>query len=251
MQLVDFVISETVGRILCLFWSSESTIQLRECAAEACGWIQGIADEDGTDGFGKLYKRLSTDPEKNVREAAKRSREDCIKRTWAEEYLRIIRRVSGHSNQEILDAWPYGEALTRIGDDSCIHRLRVHLSGSSYPPHVRYWIRQIIKELEKNWRKTTQEWPDPWLPWEGAIERGKGRLAIYENNMVEITYSIWLQPTPTPSGKHDWGGAIWATQAMELGHATIELEGGGQGKIDIQYISGGIATFVGNGPYPK
>jgi hypothetical protein len=136
--------------------------------AEACGWLEGVKTEDGSDAFEKLYQDLVTDWEKSVREAAERTWKERRKRLWAEQCLSIVMNVKCQTNEEILAAWRYGEALVRIGDDSCIRALREHLSEESLPPNARYWIQQIIEKMQENWRKTTREWPEPWFAWEGA-----------------------------------------------------------------------------------
>ena len=239
---------------LCLSWSSvKSPVELRQRAAEACGWLDRVIDEDGSDAFTGLYQTLVTDREKSVRETAERTWKEWRNRLWAEKYLSIVMNVKGETNKEILDAWRYGEALVRTGDDSCIQALREHLAQGSHPPNLRYWIRQIVEDMQENWRKKTQKWPDPWFAWEGTIEEGQGKVWISENKIVEVQYSIWSQPRAAPSElpKPTWGGAISATLwLLRPGDRTIELEDGRQGKIIVTGVSGDIAIFVGGGPYP-
>jgi hypothetical protein len=240
---------------LCLSWSVASNVEVRQRVAEACGWLEGVNTEDGSDAFEKLYQDLVTDREKSVREAAERTWKERRKRLWAEQYLSIIMNVKGQTNEEILAAWRYGEALVHIGDDSCIRALREHLSKESLPPNTRYWIQQIIEKMQENWRKTTREWPEPWFAWEGAVKKGRGKVQIPEEEMYEIEYSIWSQPASALSEKHRldrWGGAIWPIPPTLLrpGDGMVELEDGRQGRIIIKRIHGDTAIFVGTGPYP-
>jgi len=237
---------------LCLSWSSvKSPVELRQRAAEACGWLDRVIDEDGLDAFTGLYQTLVTDREKSVRETAERTWKEWRNRLWTEKYLFIVTNVKGETNKEILDVWRYGEALVRTGDDSCIQALREHLAQNPHPPNLRYWIRQILEDLEKNWRKKTQKWPAPWFAWEGTIEVGQGTAQTSNSETTEVNYSVWYQPAPTPSELGDWGGAMWRTpMSLELGHGMIELQDGRRGRIAVTDISGDTAIFRGDGPYP-
>lgn len=241
---------------LCLSWSEPeaSTVELRQRAAEACGWLDHVINKEGKDAFDILYHQLVTDQEEVVRDAAQRAWEERRQRVWADRYLSIVTGVKGQTNQEILDAWRYGAALVRIGDDSCIEILRKHLVSNSHPPNLRYWIQQTMEDMQATWRKTTQKWPEPWFAWEGAIEEGQGKVYIPGEEAVEINYSIWSQPRAAPSEppRSTWGGAIWPVpfRMLDADDGVIELETGKQGKISLKGITGGTATFLGNGPYP-
>jgi hypothetical protein len=243
-----------VLRRLCLSWSVASTVELRQRAAEACGWLAHISEEDSKT-FEKLYQELVTDEEKPVREAAKGAWEERRQRLWAERYLSIIMSVKGRTNKEILDAWRYGEALARTGDDSCIRALREHLAKDTHPPNLRYWISQIIKKMQENWRKTAKEWPEPWFAWEGTIREGQGKVWSSDNKIIRVQYSIWSQPRvgTSVSFMTEWGGAIWPVQTLTWPgpDAVIELEDGRQGKIVYKEVHRGIAIFRGTGPYPE
>jgi hypothetical protein len=246
---------ETLLR-LCLSWLESSFAELRQRAAEGCGWLDCKIEEDGSDTFENLYQELAADPEKSVREAAKRAWKERRERSWANEYLSVILRVKGDTNEEILKSWCYGEALARIGDDTCIHILREHLSQGSPPPNVRYWSRQIVEKMEENWRKTTQDWPEPWFAWEGSISEGQGKLVISENKVLEINYSIWAQPhsAPLAPAGSTWGGAMWPLPfptTHDLEAAIIELQDGRRGRLLIKRVSGEKAIFIGSGHYPE
>ncbi len=237
---------------LCLSWSVAPSAELRQRAAEACGWL-GLEQNKAERGrFEELYQELSVDREKSVREVAKRAWVERRKRHWAQQYLSIVMNVQGQTNGEMLDVWRYGDALTRVGDDSCIRALKEHRTGKVHPPNVRYWLERIIEGLQKNWRETTQKWPDPWFAWSGQIEKGRGKLLALDGQVLEIEYSIWLQPAREPSEHHDWGGAAWPIPILsELGASRIEFADGRQGQVMVSRISGGIAVFRGNGPYPS
>lgn len=236
---------------LCLTWANkDSTTELRLRAAEACGWLE---EEEP---FEELYKGLAVDSEREVREAARRSREERRERAWAQKYLSVAIGVMDESSQAILSAWSYGDALMRIGDDSCINALQEHREKVKLP-HLRYWIERIIKRMEDNWRKTTQKWPEPWFTWQGSIEKGRGKAEISRDEMIDIQYSIWRQSPSSPDEVEAWGGAIWdIPMRQNLDDIVIELEDGRRGEITIRRITaknmfaGGVAVFVGQGLYP-
>jgi len=243
-----------VLRRLCLSWSVASTVELRQRAAEACGWLAHMSAED-TETFEKLYQKLVTDEEKPVREAARGAWEERRQRLWTERYLSIIMSVEGRTNKEIMDAWRYGEALARIGDDSCIRALREHLAKDSHLPNLRYWIWQIMEKMQENWRKTAKEWPEPWFVWEGTIREGQGKVWSSDNKIIRVQYSIWSQPKvgPSVSLMTEWGGAIWPIPPLTWPEpdAVIELEDGQRGKVVFKEVHKGTAIFLGSGPYPE
>ena len=239
---------------LCLSWldEDESSIEPRLRAAEACGWLN-LVDKDGIDAFEKLYLRLSTDPEKVVREIAKRTWKERRNRVWSKKYLSIILEVKDDTNEDFLNSWRYGEALARIGDDTCLRVLQEHLDGEkNLPPHVRYWFGQINKEMEKNWRKVTQKWPEPWVSMRGAIEEGKGKIQVSKDKLIDINYSISHQPAAVPSEVHSWRGVMWEVPFIDISKIKkIKLEDGREANISISNISGGMAIFLGHGSYPS
>lgn len=241
---------------LCLSWAESQRAELRERAAEGCAWLNCRIGEDDTDAFETLHHKLMTDPEKSVREAASRACEERRERSWSDEYLPVVLEVKGTTNEEVLKSWCYGDALARIGDDTCIRILRERLSEDSYPPNVRYWWRKILEKMEENWRKTTQDWPEPWFAWEGTISEGQGRLLVSEGKAERIDYSIWAQPQAAPLGPpgSQWGGAMWSLSPAvlhDLDEATIELEDGRRGRLLLRRFSGDTAIFVGTGHFPE
>ena len=241
---------------LCSSWSDASSVDLRRRAAEGYGWLGSERNDHDPHLIEELYWRLATDPEPLVRDAARRTWDDRRKRLWAHQYLSPVRRVKGRVNQEILDAWRYGEALVRLGDDSCVVALRDHLNKNwdSLAPNVRYWIQQVIKGLEEHWRKVTSEWPEPWFAWEGAIQEGSAKVYTRSKKAIDVNYSIWMQPRAAPSEPPvaEWGGAIWPIPfaLLHRGEVTIEVEGGQRGKILLTRTSGETAVFLGSGPCP-
>ena len=78
-----------------------------------------------------------------------------------------------------------------------------------------------------------------------------GKVLISNSETTEVNYSVWYQPAPTPSESGDWGGAMWCTpMSLESGDGMIQLEDGRRAKIIVKRISGDMAIFWGDGPYP-
>ena len=238
---------------LCQSWLTSPLLRLGLRAAEACGWLENVKTENGQDGFEELYQQCASHPESSIREAAHRSREERRQRLWSGGYLAKIMSVEGKDNLEVLRTWCYGEALSQIGDDECREMLREHVSGKPLPPNIRYWIEYIIEELEKNWKKATHKWPDPWTDMSGAIERGDGKLILGSEKVVDVQYSVWRVPAASPEEKHAWGGTMIAPfeHFFKLDAAIIELEGGRRGKILLAGFMGDTATFLGTESYPQ
>jgi hypothetical protein len=237
---------------LCDSWLDSPLLKLNLRAAEACGWIENVV-ENGKDGFDKLYRQCISHPEPNVRQAAHRSWEERRRRLWSRVYLGKVMSVEGKDNFEVLRNWCYGDALRQVGDDECRGILREHVSIKPLPPNIRYWIKYILEEFEKNWKKTTQEWPDPWTDMSGVIERGNGKLIVGSKKVVDIRYSTWRVPAASPGEKPSWGGTMMLSfwDYHNLDEAIIELEGGRRGKIILAGFMGNTATFLGAEAYPK
>ncbi|MCL5952221.1 MAG: hypothetical protein M1132_10960 [Chloroflexi bacterium] len=240
---------------LCLAWSGAPSTELRKRAAEATGWL--LADDAGTDVSKRMNESLAIDPEVSVRETARRSWEERRKRSWADKYLSLITRTEAWTNEQVLSMWRYADAMSQIGDDSCIQALSDYLHRGSFPLHVSYWLQQTVRQMSKNWRETTRKWPNPWMAWEGSVEEGEGRLSSQNGTILEVTYSAWHQPASDLLEKTSWGGSVRATSIpIPAGSGLIELSDGRKGRIlvtssTVTTSTTGMATFVGVGPYPN
>ncbi len=236
----------------CKSTTRASEAELRKRAAEATAFL-----EDDTQ-FEDIQDALQTDAEKGVREAAHRARLDRHRSSWSKEYLEHLGRVQTDDNAEMLAAWAYGQALTSIGDDVVMGSLREMARQNSRPPNVRYWFGSLIKEMERNWRKVTESWPEPWLSWTGTIESGRGRLILPGGQRPRIQYSIWKEAPSTLADLGRWGGAIWSDKLPDLsllafsapGDLRLLIENGREGRILFSQSSSGIVTFLGQGDFP-
>ena len=235
----------------CSSWADSSVVELNTRAAEAYGWLD-YDNEDFNAELQELQEKLQTHRERTVRETIKRTLEEFRRRSWARDYETIVKSVKGDSNEEIANAWCYGEALANIGDDSTLDGLRAHLQNE-LPSNVRFWIKRIIKNLEKNWQKTVEKWPDAWFPWKGTVEQGEGAVFVGEKKILG-QYSIWHKRASIPGEFKSWGGAI---RLVTFAHAgprkinRIRLANGAEGQIVTTRISNDLVIFVGSGHFPS
>lgn len=244
-------ISQTYLYRLCEVWLNISSLDFNLRAAEACGWLVDEVDE--RIGFINIFSKVLTHPERSVRETGTQACEDRTSRSWANQYFEIVSKVQEGSDQEILNAWCYGDALSQIGDDVILSDLHQLISNSHLAPNVRFWQRRIYKNLEKNWKKRTQKWPDPWIDLGGMIENGRGILKTGTNE-INIQYSLSFHPAAAPSEKHSWGGIISNGPILyqnDLDQVIIVLEDGREGEILVSQVMHGTVSFLGTGYYPS
>jgi len=126
-------------------WAASANSGERERAAESAAWVELPA-----------WEILEADVEPSVRAALSRSRVDHRNRGWAEQYCERLRIVNPESNLEILAAWPYAEALKRVGDDETIERLR-SIQTLATSSNTRKWLSQIIGGVATRWQDVLKE----------------------------------------------------------------------------------------------
>lgn len=267
--------------------------ELRLRAAEMCEWLSSLAGSDGhrnrhpstevDDGaaleeqpagqsgevnvgpimegaFADLWAELILDPEPTVRDTAESAFRNRRKRLWAQAYTRSVLDAEVGTNDEVLRAWPYSEALVEIGDDTVVETLRRLAGNLAAPPNVRYWATRTAKAVEESWRKVVQKWPKAGRSWGGEFERGKGYLLV-GNRKVPIQYMLWYDAVDEGSGTGqqgwgDWGGAVFTSERLVAsGESTwlaIETEDGRAGLVTITYedATDGYVTFNGLGSHP-
>ena len=240
---------------LCKLWASSEDVGFTKRGGEACGWVENVITEQGLDGFTELFQSLVNHAERSVRETARHSRDERRRRNWAREYLEKVLNVREGTNNEILHAWCYGDALSRTGDDETKLVLRNHISSVDLPPNVRHWLSSILDRLEKNWKKVTQKWPDPWQDIKGAIEQGQGKLIIIPGKATDVGYTLWKEPAIGPGKIGDWGGVILSTfdvaiQLYNIEGGIIETEDGRRGHFTVNAIMGETVVIRGTGHFP-
>jgi len=243
----------------CVEWSKGSTDD-RCRAAEAAGWSSEEGEERNDTA---VIARLKVDPEPSVREAATRALSERRDRLWADEYVAKVLAVRGTGNDDVLEAYRYGQALVRLGDDEHERRLKDHLASVDLPPHVQHWLSRLVDQIKKRWQNVTQEWPEPWLSWGAEVEELDGELVLDESKCVEVHFSLWRKMRTTPSGFTEWGGAVRsATQGLPPGlgkslQVGLRIEGRNEATAVVKWLrlkssdtGRSVAVLHGSGPYP-
>lgn len=241
---------------LCISYSESLIMKLNLRAAEAYGWISNITDKNGNDVCKVLKATFLSSIDRRIRETAKNTWKERKHREWAKGYLTRVLAVDGKDNQQILNSWKYGDALTRTGDDETLEELGKHIQSTTILPNMEFWLsEQIYKPLEQNWKKVTNKWPQPWFDSHGLLQRGKGKVFIDSNDAIEVEYSLWFNPASAPTLKASWGGTIitnlWQLMMSGTSKVILELEKGQKGTIIFTSTVGDTTTFTGNGPYPE
>jgi hypothetical protein len=240
----------------CWTWAGSDERSLRLRAAEACAWLLPEGEQETT--YVTLFPQLATDPEPEVRQTAQRTRQERRKRLWAEQYLaRVMQLVQEHaiSNTEVLAAWPYAEALVRVGDDTTIRTLRTTLGNDKLLPHLRHWYQRILKEISEGWEKAIKKWPQPGNQWTGTLEVGHGMLLIAAGHTIPVAYAVWRDDPLTLADVASWGGTIQTTTPFGRSFEEqlfLQMEDGRRGEILLKEMKGpgGRCRFVGQGVFP-
>jgi hypothetical protein len=236
-------------------WSSSPDLEVRERSAEACEWL------DNGPVFITLSVSLLHDPEKSVRDTIERSLTQRRERLWVKRYLSRV--LAAKDNQSVLEAWAYGEAITRLGDDAAAEQLEAASVSQSRPLHTRHWYKKLAEKLRDRWRDVTRKWPEPWELLTGRIEYGNGVLRIEPNETKDVQYTVWRQ-APDDRGLQSWGGSLLVLDGPPSGFLsnsveefTLQLSDGSQGRIlagHQEYTLGQgttAMTFTGQGKYPS
>jgi hypothetical protein len=242
---------------LCLSWSEDASMAARQRAAEGFGWLP---DAPSPDDPNEHLRIMQFDPELPVRTVAEQSRRLRRQRMWAAGYLDQILAVRPTSNADVLANWRYAKALSAVGDDQTLEVLREQLEHPRLPLHVRHWLSQAISALEEQWRKTTRDWPQPWMQWAGrleqvAIEKGYGEIIGPGGRRLTGNYSVWHRPSETPHRPSDWGGAVsidgdgWGLLNFS-DNFILKFEDGREAVALASRVEGSLLTLKGNGPFP-
>ncbi|NQV24550.1 MAG: hypothetical protein HQ518_09300 [Rhodopirellula sp.] len=242
----------------CSIWAQSSMVRLRKRAAEAIAWFPMRASAPANvDDWG-----LSFDFERSVREIAANSGSERWERHWADEYLKIVLEVKQPTNEQLLNAYRYGRALTKLGDDATIRRLRQHVTDSPLSTNVCHWILRLIKATEDRWNKVSRNWPKPWFNWSGVVEELDGNLVLGNGKTFACSFSLWRMSQTGPSDLGEWGGAVkpspdvnWAA-FLAVGTVEVEIPGRSNAHVIIskQFTTSVEGTRLliihGSGHYP-
>jgi HEAT repeat protein len=238
-------------------WCDEAyrsgAIHLRRLAIEAAAWLP-IDSEASLDNA--VVRNGRADTERTVRDAADRAGRDMRRRSWARSLLTEMKSGAHHDERHVHKQYRTSMALARVGDDEDLRALDTLRRDPACPPNVAYWFERTREELEKQWKKTTAEWPEPWRHWNAAIERVQGTLSAAGNNHVADLY-LWHRRGKGAEGISGWGGAGQVESmghAMQLAHAggeiTLAIEGRRSARALVVSMTNSEIVLTGNGPYP-
>jgi len=241
----------------CEEYVASGSIILRERAAEAAGWLPIDSERTLDNG---LIRCLSSDPERRVRSAATRSREEARRRRWANDHLLSIQVRDFDPNSWVLRKYARGTAITRIGDDRVRDELESLAHAPGIPPNVRHWYKRLHKSLERQWTETARKWPEPWLPWRGAIENCDGTLRIGEAEF-RANFRLWLLLPADESERISWGGMAMLVDAGVFDafgrflqnhqqRVVVQIPGRVDAEVLLASLRGQELLIVGNGIYP-
>jgi hypothetical protein len=240
----------------CWTWTWSDERSLRLYAAEACAWLLPEGEQESI--YTILFDLLATDPEPEVRQAALRTQQERRKRLWAQEYLTHVMQAiqsTTISNTQVLDAWPYAEALKHVGDDTTLQTLRDAVENYELPPHIRHWCKLLLKETHEGWEKAMKKWPQPGNMWTGSLEVGHGMLLTSSERITSVQYTVWRNDPLSLTGTASWGGTLQVARILDLWsheQLTLQLEDGRRGEIFLKETNApkNTCVFVGQGMFP-
>ncbi len=188
--------------------------------AEAATWLS-LSDEAVCDfGFG-------WDPEPSVREIWKDVLSARRERHWAKQYVDSVLLAATGDNQSILKTYRYGRALSKIGDDESGQRIEAFVVTHTLRPNAVHWLRKIVGEIKKNWKKVTEKWPKPWSREQGTIEELDGVIVLSNGTRLTARLSLWCRYRSGPSDLGEWGGVAEDVNRMfpfHLGKDPVEIQ---------------------------
>ena len=178
------------------------------------------------------------------------------RRSWARSLLAEMKSGADDDERHVHREYRTSKALARAGDDEDLRALDDLRRDPAYPPNVAYWLERTREELEKQWKKTTAEWPEPWRHWNAAIERVRGMLSAGGHDDVADLH-LWHRRGKGAEGISGWGGA---GHMESMGHAlrlaqtrddvTLTIEGRQPARALVVSMTGSEIVLTGNGPYP-
>jgi hypothetical protein len=247
-------VDEDVLRDWCNEAGRSGLSALRAFAAEASSWLP-IDNASTLDN--SLLRRAAKDPERRVRDAAERSRLALKRRTWAAELWVEMMKPRTDPNDWVLSSYAAGVALAKIGDDFDLVHVERASEDPRLPPNVRYWLSQVKRNLEAQWKKTTEGWPEPWKPWRGDLEHLEGTITVGDQSRV-VWMDLWHRRRRTQGEPSEWGGVVSIPDDenahsifdSEIDEATIDIAGRATAKAVVVSFAANRIVLAGSGSYP-
>jgi hypothetical protein len=247
-------VNPSVHASWCRDRAQSGSIQLRCLAMEAASRVEIDSTETLDNG---VVRSGRTDVERAVRDAADRSHAEMQKRTWAQALFREIKRVVHKDEEYRTVCYRLGTALARVGDDEDLAQLRAMSADITLPPNITYWCERTADELEKQWKRTTGEWPQPWPQWDGAIERVHATLSA-KGIEHELDLHLWRRRAKGAEGFSGWGGAASVAVTTDLWQfaqlhedVSINVTNRPSARALIVGVNNTGIVLTGTGPYPS
>jgi hypothetical protein len=247
-------VDEDVLRDWCDDAASSGLSELRAFAAEASSWLP-IDDASTLDNG--LLRDAAKDPERRVRDAAERGRMALKRRTWAAELWAEMIKPRTDPNDWVLSSYATGVAFAKIGDDVDLVHVEQASEDPRLPPNVRFWLSRVAENLERQWKKTTERWPEPWKPWRGDLEHLQGTITIGDQSRV-VWMDLWHRRRRTQGEPSEWGGVVSIPQNdnahsifnSDIGEAAVDIPGRVSAQAVIVSFAANRIVLAGNGSYP-
>ena len=191
---------------------------------------------------------------RQVRERVRASLTAAAQRDRAIHARDTLLVIKKGTNEEILQLYPYGDALANIGDLQDLRVLRDFLDDhQELQLNARAWIQDIIRQIAKRHESIDHEISQGW---NAIFETFEGQLVSTENN-YDATFHLWRQPGADYTTPGMWGGTAILTESLGLG-AAFELDEGDIGALDrepahvvITKVRGAVTNITGSGAYPS
>ncbi|EMI18808.1 hypothetical protein RMSM_04283 [Rhodopirellula maiorica SM1] len=187
---------------ICQLWTNTGDIELERRAAEMVEWLpRNVYPDDLVCKFGFQGHR-----EPAVREAFHNVLIRRRQRAWADECLEQLFESCRSQKSEMAECFRLVRTLARIGDDVSIRRIKQFV-GSELPPiWIRTLLKRATKQIEKQWKQTTDKWPSPWSHEVGDIEEVDGKFLLSDGSQITAKISLWRKHRFDQTEKYAWGG---------------------------------------------
>lgn len=237
--------------------STSTDPELLSRAAEGIRWLPSNQFDDD------FIRRslLATHPLPEIREIARDAIIERRNREWCDHYTDEI-EAAVKDNRLAAREFRLGLAVETIGDDKTLKRLSKLVSESAVKPRIRFWLKGLLKAVEKQWKKTLGQSAKPWSFLRGSVQMVEGSLYLEEiEKEIAATVYLWKHERKNLSEKYSWGGILepasgTALDLLELSGAEIRFPDRESCKIQVSGSSWSSShnvrlSFFSNSPWPK
>ena len=164
-----------------------------------------------------------------------------------------LRTMTVGNNPEVLQLFPYGDTLAKIGNMED-HRILLAFLTEHHELtlNARVWLQEIInqigKRLSKQNHEIIHEWNSIYESFDGILDTNLGKMPA--------KFNLWKQPAANYRERGTWGGTAVLTdelrldKMMQLKHGTIFAEKRSSGYAVVNRVDGVIVNLQGSGDFP-